>query len=154
MIKCRFAERDDRDVIVAFNRAMAAETEHMKLRKDILTAGVRRVFDAPEKGFYLLAEIDGQPAAQLMVTREWSDWRNADFWWIQSVYVNPDFRRKGIYRSLHAEVVRLAERNGNVCGIRLYVDKTNTVAQTAYLKLGMNKSRYVMMEQDIYLTGA
>ncbi|MDP7128378.1 MAG: GNAT family N-acetyltransferase, partial [Candidatus Marinimicrobia bacterium] len=99
--------------------------------------------------FYLLAEADGQVAGQLMITTEWSDWRNGNFWWIQSVYVKPDFRHKGIYCRLHETVLKMVRENRDICGIRLYVDTFNISAQETYRKLGMDKSNYIIMEGKI-----
>jgi ribosomal protein S18 acetylase RimI-like enzyme len=85
-----------------------------------------------------------------MVTKEWSDWRNGEFWWIQSVYVHTDYRKNNIYRKLYSEVINLAKESGKVCGIRLYVDKNNVKAQNVYSKLGMTESNYLFFEEDWY----
>jgi len=115
--------------LVEFNQAMALETEGKRLDEATLTAGVRAVFASDERGFYAVAEENGSVLGGLLVTREWSDWRNAWFWWIQSVYVVPEARGKGLYRELSAFVWAKALEAGNVCGIRLYVEKENKVAQ-------------------------
>ena len=99
-------------------------------------------------GFYLIAESDGIPEGQLMITKEWSDWRNGEFWWIQSVYVHPDFRKNNIYKKLYNEAIKLAKEFENVCGIRLYVDKDNNIVQKVYSKLGMKESNYLFFEED------
>ena len=145
----RKATLQDADIIVKFNKAMALETEDKILDDDTLTKGVNQLFDDPKKGFYLLAEADGEVAGQLMITTEWSDWRNGNFWWIQSVYVKPDFRHKGIYRRLHETVLKMVRENRDICGIRLYVDTFNISAQETYRKLGMDKSNYIIMEGKI-----
>jgi GNAT superfamily N-acetyltransferase len=142
----RRAAFTDADTLVRFNRAMAEETEGKDLPLNEVSAGVRSVFEDPEKGFYIVAESDGAPVGSLLVTREWSDWRNAFYWWIQSVYVQPEHRGRGIYRVLHRHVENLARCAGNVCGLRLYVDGENSTAKAAYAKLDMVKSRYDIFE--------
>src|SRR3990167_5567248 len=128
----RKAQIKDCVSLVENNLRMAYETEGKRLNKIILQKGVSAVLKFPEKGFYLIAEINGTVAGSLMITNEWSDWRNSTFWWIQSVYVLPEFRKKGIYRKLYREVKRLAKKEKNVCGIRLYVEKNNIKAQKVY----------------------
>jgi ribosomal protein S18 acetylase RimI-like enzyme len=93
-----------------------------------------------------VAECDGRVVAGLMITYEWSDWRNGLFWWIQSVYVRPEFRRRGIYRKMYAHIRQAASMNGNVCGLRLYVERDNQSAQTTYASLGMSKTHYLIFE--------
>ncbi len=143
----RPATPDDLTHIARFNQAMALETERRHLPDDIIRAGVRGLFERPELGFYLMAEVDGQPAGGLMITYEWSDWRNKLFWWVQSVYVLPEFRGQGLYRRLYREVKRLALAAGNVCGFRLYVERENTKAQAVYEHLGMQAAHYNMYEE-------
>ena len=132
--------------IVGFNNAMALETEGKTLDYITLKQGVSEVLSDPLKGFYLIAVFSGSVVGQLMITSEWSDWRNGYFWWIQSVYVKPENRVHGIYRALNEEVLSLAKNNGNICGIRLYVDRDNTIAQRVYHNLGMSTSNYDMYE--------
>jgi len=132
--------------IVGFNNAMALETEGKTLDYITLKQGVSEVLSDPLKGFYLIALFSGTVVGQLMITSEWSDWRNGYFWWIQSVYVKPENRLHGIYRALNEEVLSLAKNNGNICGIRLYVDRDNTIAQRVYHNLGMSTSNYDMYE--------
>ena len=127
---------------------MASETEGMALNEDIVRPGVAAVLDNDSLGFYLVAEIDGNPAGQLMVTYEWSDWRNGLWWWIQSVYVRPEHRRKGVYTALHRHVSQAAQAAGGVCGIRLYVEQENTIAQQVYQSLDMYHTRYHMYEVE------
>jgi len=127
---------------------MALETEGKHLDEETLTAGVEAVLSNDERGFYVVAESAGEVAGGLLVTREWSDWRNAWFWWIQSVYVVPQARGKGLYRELSAFVWAMALEAGDVCGIRLYVEKENRVAQTVYERLGMHETEYLMYEQS------
>lgn len=146
----RRATLADLDSIVGFNAAMAQETEGKALELPRLRDGVTAVLRREDLGFYLLAELDGQAVGQLLVTTEWSDWRNAFFWWIQSVYVQPEHRRRGVYRALDQQVRLEASRSGNVCGVRLYVDRENAVAQQVYQDLGMSQSRYYMYEVEFH----
>jgi ribosomal protein S18 acetylase RimI-like enzyme len=125
---------------------MALETEQLHLDPDIARAGVLSVFDRPELGFYLVAEQDNHVIGSLMITQEWSDWRNRSFWWIQSVYVLPDFRRRGVYRSMYAHLRELAGRSDQVAGFRLYVERDNGKAQRAYTLLGMKETPYRIFE--------
>ncbi|MEJ2311446.1 MAG: GNAT family N-acetyltransferase [Gemmatimonadales bacterium] len=152
--RIRPARPADRDLIVRFNRAMARETEDRDLEEATIMAGVGAVLADPSKGRYYIAESvevepggQAQPAGQLMVTPEWSDWRNGIVWWIQSVYVAPAHRRRGVYRMLH-EHVREAGRAQGVVGLRLYVDRDNITAQDTYGVIGMSESRYIMYEED------
>lgn len=137
----------DAEALVAFNQAMAQETEGLSLDSDTLSCGVSTLLENPAKGFYLVAEIDGEIAGSLMVTYEWSDWRAADYFWIQSVYIKPEHRRKGIYRALYQEVKALAERQGGAASFRLYVEQENARAQQTYQSLGMSQSHYLMYEE-------
>lgn len=142
----RLAERSDAAVVAEWNAAMAWETEHKRLDPEVLKRGVMAVFDEPRRGFYLLAEREGRAAGCLLVTYEWSDWRNGDFWWIQSVYVAPDARRGGVFRAMYADVARRAGEAGAV-GLRLYVETENARAQNTYRELGMEQCHYLMYEQ-------
>lgn len=144
----RHAERSDGAAIAEWNAAMAWETEQKRLDPAVLSRGVMAVFDEPRRGFYLVAERDGRAVGCLMVTYEWSDWRNGDFWWIQSVYVAPEARRGGVFRALYADVARRAKEVGAV-GIRLYVETENHRAQSTYRELGMEQCHYYMYEQMI-----
>ena len=128
---------------------MALETEDKGLNPTILQQGVSEVLSNPVKGFYLLAVLSETVVGQLMITYEWSDWRNGYFWWIQSVYVNQGHRKRGVYKALNEEVLNLARLNGGICGIRLYVDKDNTAAQQVYRNLGMSESNYDMYEIEL-----
>jgi ribosomal protein S18 acetylase RimI-like enzyme len=148
-IKVRMATVSDRDAFVRFNRAMALETENKELNEKVVGPGVAAVFDHPGRGFYVVAQCADDIVAALMVTFEWSDWRNASFWWIQSVYVVPQFRRRGLYRRLYDFVRDRARSEGGVCGFRLYVEKNNLTAQRVYESLGMSASDYLMYEESI-----
>ncbi len=150
--KVRLAEERDAPALVEFNRAMARETEAKELDAAVLEAGVRNLLRQPQYGFYVVAELsDGpQPGAaigSLMVTYEWSDWRDGLFWWIQSVYIKPEFRRRGIYRSLYEFVKAQAAQDARVRGFRLYVERENTVAQRTYESLGMAETHYRLYEE-------
>jgi len=147
-IRIRTGEIRDQAVIAAFNIAMAKETEDKVLPEATITAGIKAVMDDPGKGFYLVAENPDKIAGSLMITPEWSDWRNGYFWWIQSVYVRPEFRRMGIYRKLYEHVKQLAAGK-KICGFRLYVEKENETAQKTYESLGMDRTCYVMYEEGV-----
>jgi len=147
----RKATRQDTVDIVRFQREMALETEGKVLDEVILKNGITAVFDSNQKGFYLVAEVDGHLVGSLLITYEWSDWRNATFWWVQSVFVDANWRRKGVYRSMHNYVMNVAESREDICGIRLYVDRTNTIAQQTYDDLGMTHSHYDLYETDFVL---
>ena len=143
----RVATKADAAAMVEFNQAMALETEGKTLSEDVLSKGVAAVFDDPQKGFYVVADNDGQIVGGLMVTSEWSDWRNGWFWWIQSVYILPEMRGRSLYSKLYEFVKTRAGEAGNVCGFRLYVEKENEHAQAVYEKLGMEKTYYLMYEE-------
>jgi len=143
----RVAKQSDVLSLVNFNQLMAWETEQKKLDEAILSKGVLALIDDTNKGFYLVAEQNSTVVGSLMVTTEWSDWRNGVFWWIQSVYISPDYRRQGIYAQLYTQVKALAEKQQNVCGFRLYVEKENLIAQKTYGSLGMLQSHYLMYEE-------
>lgn len=145
-IHIRGANVSDVAFLVDCNAAMALETEHKALDRDVLARGTRAIFDDPRRGFYLVAERDGEPAGCLLVTYEWSDWRNGDWWWFQSVYVTPAQRRHGVFRALYADIERRARAAGAV-GLRLYVERDNARAQQTYLSLGMDEEPYKMLRR-------
>ena len=147
-IAIRRAAARDIDRIVEFNLAMARESEDKGLDADVLRSGVAAVLAEPANGFYLMAEADGRPAGSLMVTTEWSDWRNGRFWWIQSVFVASEYRRLGIYSRMHDWVRRTAQADGQCCGLRLYVEKNNVGAQATYASLGMVPTHYDLFEEE------
>jgi ribosomal protein S18 acetylase RimI-like enzyme len=150
-ISIRLAAPSDVSIIAEFNTAMAKETEGIELNRERLRKGVEALFADPSKGLYYIAESNGKIAGQLMITNEWSDWRNATFWWIQSVYVHPEYRKHGVFRALYRYIESIARTRGNVCGVRLYVDQSNERAQQTYEALGMECSHYQMMEMDLGL---
>ena len=151
-IVVREATLEDAEFLARGNARMALETEGRPLHDDVLQAGVRAVFDDPARGFYLIAELGGQPAGQMMITYEWSDWRNGAFWWIQSVYTLPESRGRGVFKALYSHVESLAHENGGVCGLRLYVEAHNRRAQAAYERCGMTEAVYRMFEIDYSLS--
>jgi GNAT superfamily N-acetyltransferase len=146
MIDYRQATPSDVSVIVDFQVAMARETEELDLDGEVCTRGVQDVFDDDSRGRYFLAQSEETVIASLMITYEWSDWRNGNVWWIQSVYVRPEFRRQGVYAGLYSHVQRLVQADDSVRGIRLYVDRRNVPAQQVYTKLGMNGEHYQVFE--------
>ena len=147
-IQVRRATLGDLTTLVEFNSAMAQETEGKALELERLRAGVEALLDDDGRGFYFVAEDSGRMVGQLLITTEWSDWRNAYFWWIQSVYVTPEFRRRGVYRKLHNHVITESRVQGDVCVLRLYVDRDNDVAQRVYASLEMHHSHYDLWEID------
>ncbi len=145
-IQIRKAKKTDLPTLVDFQLAMAMETEKLQLDKPIVEKGVATAFRDSTKGQYFVTEVDGQIAASLMITYEWSDWRNGMVYWIQSVFVKGEFRRLGIYRKMYAHIQKLANNDDNIRGIRLYVDKTNVRAQKTYENTGMNGEHYQLFE--------
>ncbi len=135
----------DDGVIAAFNAAMAVETEGKTLHEPTVRAGVRAALADPAKGFYLLAERDGEVVGQLMVTTEWSDWRNGWYWWIQSVYVTPEARGAGVFRELFDHLKTRATADPTVIGLRLYVEHDNARAKGVYAALGLTAEPYSLM---------
>jgi ribosomal protein S18 acetylase RimI-like enzyme len=147
-MKIRPARRTDTTVIADFNARIAWETERRRLDPARVRRGVAALLRDRAKGFYFVAEEKRAVVGQLLITSEWSDWRNGNFWWIQSVYVAPEFRQAGVFRALFAHVHQLAKSRREVCGLRLYVDADNTRAQNAYERLGMKRSHYQIFEED------
>lgn len=155
----RTATAEDAETLVRFNQQMAEETEEKTLDPETVQNGVQALLDGPSRGFYLVAvrgeESDGSRSEStspgvlgaLMITTEWSDWRNGTFWWIQSVYVRPEARRSGVYTALHREVRRRARAADDVCGLRLYVERGNEAARETYEALGMTETSYRMYEE-------
>ena len=148
-IQVRIAEIKDIETIAELNTAMAWETEQKQLNPSTIRRGIRTVLEDSDYGFYLVAEDDSQVVGCLMITYEWSDWRSGRFWWIQSLYVRPAFRRRGIFKRLHDFVKAQARQRPEVCGIRLYVEQSNHVAQDAYRRIGMEPTTYQMYEEPL-----
>ena len=146
-VRIRLAQAQDAPVLAEFNIAMARETEGKRLLPSVVGAGVRRMLADPALGFYLVAEAGAEVAGALMVTTEWSDWRNGRFWWIQSVYVRPQWRRRGVFGALYRHLAEVAENEPDVCGFRLYVERENANAQATYRALGMEGTDYLLFEQ-------
>lgn len=142
----RQAKLEDIPVIVEYNYNLAKETEHIELNQDRLYKGVQRVIEDSSKGIYFLYEEEGKVLGQLMITKEWSDWRNGEFWWIQSVYIHRDHRQKGIFKALYRYVENAVLENKDLCGLRLYVEKENNTAQNTYSSLGMEETYYKLYE--------
>ena len=139
-------ETSDIDAIVRFQADMAMESEGIMLDMCRLTSGVTSAMKDESKGTYLVARANGTPIGSLMLTREWSDWNNQWYWWIQSVYVKPEYRGKGAYRAMYEKIKEMAQEQ-NISQVRLYVDKTNYSAQQVYKKLGMDECHYYMYEE-------
>lgn len=147
-LEIRRASPADADALVAGNLAMAAETEARGLDPAVLRAGVEAVLRDAERGTFWVATRGGRVVGQMLITLEWSDWRNGWFWWIQSVFVVKEERKAGVYRALHEHVERAARARGDVCGLRLYVERENTIAQRVYQRMGMTETHYHLYEID------
>ena len=151
----RLAKLEDAATIASFSAAMALETEGRRLDLDRLHKGTITLLESTDRGFFMVAELeqagDRQLLGQLMITYEWSDWRNGVFWWIQSVYVDPIWRRQSIFRRMHETVMATAKTSPNVCGVRLYVEESNGAAQAVYRKVGLTPSSYAIFETDFVL---
>ena len=154
-IRVRNATRADIERIAEFQQAMALETEDRALDPSVSTQGIIAIFDDPRKGFYIVAVARSEDddadevVGSLLITYEWSDWSNATHWWIQSVYVDAAWRRKGVYRTMYEHIMSMTKDRSDICSIRLYVERTNTVAQQTYKSLGMSHSHYDMYEIDL-----
>jgi GNAT superfamily N-acetyltransferase len=148
-MKIRKARLTDAAIIADFNTRLAWETEKLKLDPQTILRGVRAALKDTTKGTYFVAEHEGGVIGQLLITYEWSDWRNGNFWWIQSVYVTAEHRQAGVFRALFAHIQQLAQSRHDVCGLRLYVEENNDRAQRTYAKLGMTKTHYQIFETDL-----
>ncbi|MGL5313255.1 MAG: GNAT family N-acetyltransferase [Peptostreptococcaceae bacterium] len=145
----RRAKIEDLETIVKFNYNLAKETEDKELNVDILTKGVEAVLVDNTKGQYYVYTINDKVVGQLMHTYEWSDWRNGTFLWIQSVYVEKEYRKKGIFKELYNHVKEMCDRDESISGIRLYVEKENSTAKSTYKSLGMYECEYHMYEYEV-----
>jgi GNAT superfamily N-acetyltransferase len=150
-IVVRGATADDADIIVINNIAMAQETEGRRLDPILGRLGVDGLLSDRSKGFYLVAENEGRVVGQCMITFEWSDWRNGTFWWVQSVYVRPGMRRKGVFSRIFESVVERARNSQGVVGVRLYVDESNALAKGVYAKLSLQRTHYELWESDFIM---
>ena len=139
---------NDIEAITGFQIAMALESEGTILDPELVLNGVTAVIEDESKGTYIVARTEDRPVASLMITREWSDWNNGWYWWIQSVYVMPEYRDQGIFRAMYTKVIEIAKEQ-NVTQVRLYVDRHNTNAQKVYQKLGMEECHYLMYEASV-----
>ena len=142
----RIANKEDSSAIVQFQLAMAYETENIELDKATVEKGVSAVLEDASKGKYYIAEKKGKIIGSLLTTFEWSDWRNGTVLWIQSVYILPEFRRKGVYSQMYSYIKNLVLEDSSLNGIRLYADKDNKIAHKTYRKLGMSPDHYVTFE--------
>ncbi len=149
----RLAEPRDLESLVTYNMALASETEGRQLERSLLRSGVESILADATKGFYVVMEHrpTGEMIGQVLITFEWSDWRNAVFWWLQSVYVHKEWRRQGVFKSLYDYVLAEGKRQGHVAGIRLYVEQDNTVAQEVYANAGLSTAPYKVFEIDFIL---
>ena len=148
MLTIQPASPADLAFIVHANHAMALETEGRELHLPTLTAGVAAALADERRGRYFVAWENGVTVGTLLLTYEWSDWRNGEFWWIQSVYVEPAARAKGVFRALYAHVLEAARSTPGICGLRLYVDHENAAARETYTKVGMKDAGYSVFEVD------
>ena len=146
-LEIRPATLDDWETIADFNLRLAEETEPHALDRATVEAGVRALLADDRKGRYFVATVEGRIIGQLMHTREWSDWRNGDVWWLQSVYVDAGFRRRGVFASLKRHLEELAEGDPHVVGLRLYVERDNGHAQATYRSLGFESAGYLVMQR-------
>ena len=144
----RIAEEEDIGTLAKFNLALAWETEQKKLEMPVVTRGLETLLCHPQHGFYTVAEVAGRVVGCIMITYEWSDWRCGQFWWIQSVYVDPEFRRQGVFRKLYEYLKEKASDEPNVCGFRLYVEHSNLAGQSTYAGLGMEEVSYKFFEES------
>jgi GNAT superfamily N-acetyltransferase len=143
----RQAVLSDADILARFNIELAKESENLALDPAMVKAGVEALLRDSAKGTYFVAESGGEVIGQLLITHEWSDWRNGDFWWLQSVFVRSDFRRRGVFKALFDYVLASAKRHKDVAGIRLYVEKNNDPALKAYYRLGLKDTHYHVLER-------
>jgi GNAT superfamily N-acetyltransferase len=148
-IKIRIATLQDAECLAKWAQAMALETEDKVLADEYIIPGITAGLSNANIARYFVAEIESVPVGTLMLTTEWSDWRNGFWLWIQSVYVQPEHRRKGVYRALYAHVQAMAQQDATICGIRLYVEKENQNAQQTYQSLGMQDAHYLIFEQSM-----
>ena len=148
-IRIRQAAPSDAPVIAAFNMQLAQESEGLSLDAARVGAGVTALLKDPAKGVYYVAEAEGALVGQLMITYEWSDWRNGNIWWIQSVYVKPEYRRAGVFRALFNHLRTLAQTRPDVCSLRLYVHADNAPARRSYERLGMSRTKYEVFELEV-----
>ena len=146
MINVRKGKRTDAEHIANFQIRMAKETEQIYLDREIVVKGVNAIFNSPEKGIYFVAESGSETIASLLITFEWSDWRNGIVYWIHSVYVLPEFRKRSVFKTMYLHLKNIAQKDINIRGLRLYVDKTNANARKVYETMGMDGNHYTVFE--------
>jgi GNAT superfamily N-acetyltransferase len=146
-IVIRQSKLADCDIIAAFNVALALETEDLRLDPAVVRPGVEAILRDPAKGIYFVAENCGAVIGQVLITYEWSDWRNGNFWWLQSVYVQKEFRARGVFKALFGHAAAQAAAQKNVCGLRLYMERDNHRAREVYRRLGLNETHYQVFER-------
>jgi len=144
----RLAQDRDIETLARFNVALAWETEQKKLKPAVVIKGLNTLMSNPRHGFYTVAEAAGRVVGCVMITYEWSDWRCGQFWWIQSVYVDPEFRRRGVFRRLYEHLKAKASEESNVCGFRLYVEHSNLAGQSTYAGVGMEEISFKFFEES------
>jgi ribosomal protein S18 acetylase RimI-like enzyme len=149
-LSIRVGQDKDADVLAAFNVALARETEGKDLSLPVVRKGVQKLLENPQYGFYVVAETAAAVVGSAMITFEWSDWRCGLFWWFQSVYVKPQFRRQGVFRKLYEFVRERASRQGLVCGLRVYVEQSNRAARDVYAALGMERTGYDRIYEQLF----
>jgi GNAT superfamily N-acetyltransferase len=147
-VSIRNARLDDLPLIVDFNDRLAEESEGKKLDRAILSKGVQRALASPEMCRYFMAEVNGEVVGQTMITFELTDWRDGVLWWLQSVYVRPEFRKMGVFKALFQHIATLAKQSEDVRGLRLYVEQGNARAHRVYEQMGMQPGGYLVYEQD------
>ncbi len=152
IITVRQATEADLHHIVDFNIALGLESEDYILDRAVVTEGVKGFISKPSRGRYFMAVIDGVVVGQTANTYEWSDWRNGEIWWIQSVYVLPEYRGMGIFRALFEHIQQLAKNDPECCGFRLYFEQENDIALYTYMRLGFEKTNYRVLEHLFSVT--
>ncbi len=146
MISIRRSTLADIDSLVDFQLRLADETENVTLDASIVKKGLEALFNDPSKGLYYVAEVADELVGCHLITYEWSEWRNGNVWWLQSVYVKKTFRSRGVFKAMYANLLSLIKNDQSILGLRLYVDKTNASAQRVYTSLGMNGEHYTVYE--------
>ena len=146
MIKIRKASINDLKTLINFQIEMAVETENFKLNNENVKRGVKAVFNNSSKGEYYIAEEKNKIIGSFLITPEWSDWKNGTILWIQSVFVIPEYRKKGVFKKMYIHMKRIVDNSEKYLGLRLYVNKKNIVAQKTYEKIGMDNKRYKIYE--------
>jgi ribosomal protein S18 acetylase RimI-like enzyme len=144
----RIAQEKDIETLASFNMALAWETEQKKLKREVVTRGLQTLLKNPQYGFYTVAEVAGRVVGCIMITYEWTDWRCGLFWWVQSVYVDSEFRRQGVFRRIYEFLKEKASHEPNVCGFRLYVEHSNRAGQSTYSGVGMQEVSYKFFEES------